>query len=208
MFVVVVCGIIVGIPQIIRAQHRITLKGVMKFTTVIVITLFLGISFLKKVDVDVAGIAMERIATIKIINVDKNDTLFDRIEDVMANKDSLTSPIMIIGHGIGAEMTDDTGKFISSNAENSFMYYCMKFGYPLFIYLCIVVCSYLYKIFRRKDMMNKMNAIFLVVALIVQSMSGNLNKYYISPFFMMLIILNMNKVVDAFINKGEELWVQ
>lgn len=208
MFLVVVCGIIVGLPKFVKTEHKIVLKDFLRVVVILAIILSLGLGFLKKVDVDIVGITTERVASIKILNMDKNDTLFDRVEDVMANKESLTSPIMIMGHGMGAEMTDDTGKFTDAKAENSFMYYAIKFGYPLFIYLCLVVCSYLYKIFRREDMMNKMTAIFLAVALIVQSMSGNLNNYYISPFFMMLLILNMNKVVDAFENKGEKLWVQ
>lgn len=142
----------------------------------------------------------EKVDSIRTITEDEGSTLTYRINDVKANSELINSPAILTGYGFGQIIVDQTGRWRSTSAENSFLYYIVKFGVIGFAYLCCVVASEIIKKLRYSFGLNNCIGVFLIVTLIIQAMSGNLNKYYISPFFVVLFMVDIedlfNKVLE------------
>ncbi|AJI21363.1 oligosaccharide repeat unit polymerase [Priestia megaterium] len=149
-----------------------------------------------------------RIDEIQIMTPDDNDTLSYRLNDVSSAFYKLYSPRIIFGYGFG-----DTRATYGYNAmelgneefntESSFFYYIWKYGIIFAFYLFIKVIRKLYVLFNGTTKASKMMSIFLIVHMLIGSMSGNLNNVYSIAIFAFYIGANLELI---FSNKKKNIF--
>lgn len=186
----------------------ISLNGLLNVIITMVLCVFVVNTVLNFIEVDIVGIAKAKFESINIVNVNEEDTLAARYADIESNLHRLKSPSVIFGYGLGGLINNAKRTLEGSGAENSFLYYIIKFGIVGFAYLVGIVLSYIYKKINSQYPMERTTACFLLISMIVQSMSGNLNKYYINPFYILLLVVNTQALIDGNldVSKDEEYY--
>lgn len=205
--VMVVVSVLTVVNQLrfYKSWHvNISMKRLLNVIITIVLCVFLVTTVVNSIKVDIVGIAKAKFESIDIVNVNEQDTLAARYADIEANFHRLKSPLVIFGYGLGGLMNNAKHTLEWSNAENSFLYYIIKFGIVGFIYLAGVVLSYIFKKINSPYPMERATACFLLISMIVQSMSGNLNKYYVNPFYILLLIVNTQALIDRNLDVSEK----
>ena len=182
----------------------ISLNSFLNVIITIVLCVFLVNTVLNSIEVDIVGIAKVKFESIDIVNVNEEDTLAARYADIESNLYRLKSPSVIFGYGLGGLINNAKHTLEGSGAENSFLYYVIKFGIVGFVYLAGVILSYIYKKINSQYPMERATACFLLISMIVQSMSGNLNKYYINPFYILLLVVNTQALIDRSLEVSED----
>lgn len=152
------------------------LKRVFNVVIVGVITYWI-IAFFSKTFPDITDAIISRMMTIRETTTDQGNTFVARINDVLAGADVFASPRILWGYGLGALYKNAKGYFYAQG-ENSFIYYLWKYGIILGGYLFYRVGLSIRKRWKSGVKVERTVAIYLVVSLIISSLSGNMNRPY------------------------------
>lgn len=205
MLLVTICGLINWKLLNIEKGATLNIRKYIRAILSVMLIIFTFKIILNSIHLDIVSIVIERISSIKIVNIDKTDTLAARLADIYVNKDKMLNPMEIIGYGMGAMMNGVNITMQVSSVENSFMYYFVKFGVLGFAFLSYVVVKYIRRKVKSNNINTQITGDFLVIFLLIEAMSGNLNKYYISPFIMMILILDNNELVKSIVKLPDKM---
>ena len=126
---------------------------------------------------------------------DDNSTFAYRLDDVSSGFYKFESPRIIIGYGYGDARIPYSYRKLETDAEvgseNSYFYYVWKYGIVFALILFVLVLEELRKLWRGTRA-SKVWAIYLLVYMLIGSMSGNLSNTYSIAIYALYFILAQN----------------
>ena len=175
--------IITYILKMIFVDNVIKKVSVKRLCSVVCSTLIITslLITLNKLENPIYAIISERFLEIGVEIKDDDSTLAYRINDISSSFYKLQSPRIILGYGYGDtrepygyrafEASEENG------CENSFFYYLWKYGIVITFILFSIVLKKLINLYSGNKG-QKIFAIYLLVSMLIGSMSGHLNNSY------------------------------
>ena len=173
---------------------RINVNSLIRAVCLVVVVIA-AFQYLYRSSNPVFNVLYDRFSGITDAIQDDNSTFAYRLDDVSSSFYKFESPRIIIGYGYGDTRIPYGYRKLETDAEvgceNSYFYYVWKYGVVFTVILFVLVLEELRKLWRGTRA-SKVWAIYLLVYMLIGSMSGNLSNTYSIAIYALYFTLAKN----------------